>query len=107
MSIYRWCPGGTSSQSLSVNSGAARVFRKQDNIQVCLIYKKSLSTSQGEFQRCQQALERNVEFILCIVTQIFAHEFWIESIKSGGNGRMRSKDISSSRDIQGEIERCL
>ena len=36
------------------------------------------------------------EFILCVMVQIFAHEFGIETVKSRGDCRMRRKQICPS-----------
>ena len=55
----------------------------------------------------EQILNRNGEFILRKMAEILTYEIGIEAIKSGTDRGMRSKDISSSRDAQGEIEWLL
>ena len=55
----------------------------------------------------EQILNRNGEFIMRKMAEILTYEIGIEAIKSGTDRGMRSKDISSSRDAQGEIEWLL
>ena len=50
----------------------------------------------------EQILQRDGEFILRIMAEIFADEFGIEAVESGGNRGMRREDISRPRDIQGQ-----
>ena len=50
----------------------------------------------------EQVLKRDGEFILRIMTEIFADELGIEAVESGGDRSMRRKEISSPRDIQGQ-----
>ncbi len=41
------------------------------------------------------------------MAQVFLDQFGIEPVKSGANGSMRRKDVSSPCDIQGKIERLF
>ena len=58
--------------------------------------------SQGE-----QIIKRDGELLLRIATEIFADEFGIEAVKSGGDRGMGGEEISRPGDVQGQIKGFL
>ncbi len=70
-----------------------------------------LKSSAGSPAFCrshrQQVVHRDGEFIFCVMAEIFTHERGIEAVKSRGDRRMSSKQVSRAGDGHGKIERCL